>query len=242
MQAESAVNAVATPTGAPTCPPCVASSAGLAQVSGAHEPGVLGSQPESPVPHASTVPPPVTRQPSAFTHCRCVWSHTPCPLQPAVVQASLSVSGHGVLFDANMCVCTHTPTAGSVPLISHPAVVHTLPSVSVHGVLAFGVHCPLVVSQPPLHSSAGAQTLVLRPWSHTPCPLQPAVVQALPWVCAHGVLFEANMCVCTHTPRSPLASQPAFVHVLPSVSVHGVLVCGVHCAVVVSPPLLHYSA
>src|SRR5438093_1852018 len=64
MQAESAVNAVATPTGAPTCPPCVASSAGLAQVSGAHEPGVLGSQPEAPGPHASTVPPPVTRQPS----------------------------------------------------------------------------------------------------------------------------------------------------------------------------------
>src|SRR5437667_7713418 len=64
MQAGSAVNAVATPTGAPTCPPCVASSAGLAQVSGAHEPGVLGSQPEAPGPHASTVPPPVTRQPS----------------------------------------------------------------------------------------------------------------------------------------------------------------------------------
>src|SRR6266496_1750874 len=160
MQAESAVNAVATPTGAPTCPPCVASSAGLAQLSGAQEPDVLGSQPESPVPQASTVPPPVTRQPRAFTHCMCVWTQVP-PSQPAVVQASLSVSGHGVLFDANMCVCTHTPTAGSVPLISHPAVVHTLPSVSVHGVLTFGVHCPLVVSQPPLHSSAGAQTLVL---------------------------------------------------------------------------------
>src|SRR6266576_3327463 len=114
MQAESAVNAVATPTGAPTCPPCVASSAGLAQVSGAQEPGVLGSQPESPVPHASTVPPPVTRQPTAFTHC--------------------------------MCVCTHTPA-------SQPAIVHTLPSVSVHGVLVFGVHWPVVGSQPPLHSS-----------------------------------------------------------------------------------------
>src|SRR2546428_13603722 len=69
MQAESAVNAVATPTGAPTCPPCVASSAGLAQVSGAQEPGVFGSQPESPVPHASTVPPPVTRHPAGGTHC-----------------------------------------------------------------------------------------------------------------------------------------------------------------------------
>jgi len=140
-----------------------------------------------------------------------------------------------------MCVCTHTPTAGSVPLISHPAVVHTLPSVSVHGVLVFGVHCPLVVSQPPLHSSAGAQTLVLWPWSHTPCPLQPAVVHALLSVSAHGVLFDANMCVCTHTPRSPLASQPAVVHVLPSVSVHGVLVCGVHLPLVVSQPLLHSS-
>src|SRR5438034_11514469 len=133
-----------------------------------------------------------------------LWSHTTCPLQPAVVQASLSVSAHGVLFDANMCVCTHTPTAGSVPLISHPAVVHTLPSVSVHGVLVFGVHCPLVVSQPPLHSSAGAQTLVLWPWSHTPCPLQPAVVHALLSLSSPGVLFAANMCVCTHTPRSPL--------------------------------------
>src|SRR5437870_5388172 len=155
MQAESAVNAVATPIEAPTCPPCVASSAGLAQVSGAQEPGVLGSQPESPVPHASTVPPPVTRQPSAFTHCMCVWSHTPCPLQPAVVQASLSVSGHGVLFEANMCDCTHTPSSGFVPLISHPAVVHPLPSVSVHGVLACcGVHVPAVWSQPRLHWSS----------------------------------------------------------------------------------------
>src|SRR5437867_5596428 len=67
MHAESGVNGVATPIGAPTCPPCVALSAGLAQVSGAHEPGVLGSQPESPGPHASTLPPPVTRQP--FNAC-----------------------------------------------------------------------------------------------------------------------------------------------------------------------------
>src|SRR2546425_13131037 len=69
MQAEPGVNAVATPTGAPTCPPCVASIACFSQLSGAHEPGVLGSQPESPGPHASTVPPPVTRQPSCCTHC-----------------------------------------------------------------------------------------------------------------------------------------------------------------------------
>src|SRR2546428_13397622 len=111
MQAESAVNAVATPTGAPTCPPCVASSAGLAQLSGAQEPDVLGSQPESPVPHASTVPPPVTRQPRAFTHCMCVWTQVP-PSQPAVVQASLSVSGHGVLFSANRCVGPHSAGSG----------------------------------------------------------------------------------------------------------------------------------
>src|SRR5438067_420593 len=64
MHAESAMNAVGAPNGAPTCPPCVASNAGLVQVSGAHEPGVVGSQPESPGPQASTVPPPVTRQPA----------------------------------------------------------------------------------------------------------------------------------------------------------------------------------
>src|SRR5207244_1575064 len=63
IHAESGVKAVATPTGAPTCPPWVASSAGLAQESGAQEPGVLGSQPEAPGPQASTMPPPVTRQP-----------------------------------------------------------------------------------------------------------------------------------------------------------------------------------
>src|SRR5205823_5902095 len=38
-----------------------------------------------------------------------LWSHVPCPLQPAVVHALLSLSAHGVLFDANMCVCTHPP-------------------------------------------------------------------------------------------------------------------------------------
>ena len=79
------------------------------------------------------------------------WSHTPCPLQPAVVHALPSLSAHGVLFDANRCVCTHTPSSGLVPLTSQPAVVHVLPSVSVHGVLVCGVHCPLVVSQPLLH-------------------------------------------------------------------------------------------
>src|SRR6058998_2453937 len=141
-----------------------------------------------------------------------------------------------------MCVCTHTPTAGSVPLISHPAVVHTLPSVSVHGVLVFGVHLPLVVSQPPLHSSAGGHVLLTWFWSHTPAPLQPTVVQALLSPSGHGVLSVANVCVCTQTPSSALpglTSQPASVHTLPSVSVHGVLVFGVHWPLVVSQPPLH---
>src|SRR5438034_1180959 len=170
------------------------------------------------------------------------WSHLPCPLQPAVVHALPSLSAHGVLFSANRCVCTHTPSSGLVPLTSQPAVVQVLPSVSVHGVLACGVHCPLVVSQPWLHSSAGGQTLPLWFWSHTPCPSHPAVVHALPSLSAHGVLFSANRCVCTHTPRPVLSSQPAVVHVLPSVSAHGVLAsaaCPV--PVVVSHPRLHSS-
>src|SRR6267142_2013795 len=109
MHAESGVNAVGAPTGAPTCPPCVASSAGLAQVSGAQEPGVLGSQPESPVPHASTVPPPVTRQPSAWQFCTWVWTQMPTlpeASQPAVVQALPSVSAQGVLVSG---VKSHCP-------------------------------------------------------------------------------------------------------------------------------------
>ena len=65
MHAESGVNGVAAPIGAPTWPPCVAVSAGNAQVSGAHEPGALGSQPMWGPPQASTVPPPVTRQPKS---------------------------------------------------------------------------------------------------------------------------------------------------------------------------------
>src|SRR5436309_1932211 len=141
-----------------------------------------------------------------------------------------------------VCVCTHTPRSALVVLISQPAVVHVLPSVSVHGVLVCGVHCPLVVSQPLLHSSAPGQTLLLWFWSHTPCPLQPAVVHALPSLSAHGVLFDANMCVCTHTPSSglaPLTSQPAVPTRRSSDLVHGVLVCGVHSPLVVSQPLLH---
>src|SRR5437762_1043388 len=139
-----------------------------------------------------------------------------------------------------MCVCTHTPTAGSVPLISHPAVVHTLPSVSVHGVLTSAVHCPLVVSQPPLHSSAAAQPLVLWLLPHTPSPSPPAFAHALPSLSVHAVLFSANRCVCTHTPTSALSSHPAVVHPLPSVSSHGVLTsAGLHVPVVVSQPRLH---
>src|SRR5947208_1500251 len=66
MHAESGVKGVGTPIGAPTWPPCVAVSAGRAQVSGAHQPTVLASQPTSgPGREASTVPPPVTRQPAS---------------------------------------------------------------------------------------------------------------------------------------------------------------------------------
>ena len=71
------------------------------------------------------------------------------------------MSAHGVLFDANMCVCTHTPSSGLVGLISHPAVVHLLPSVSAHGGLVFGVHFPVVVSQTPLHSSGDGHVLIM---------------------------------------------------------------------------------
>jgi len=102
------------------------------------------------------------------------------------------VSGQGVLFEANMCDCTHTPSSALVGLTSHPAVVHVLPSVSVHGVLVFGVHLPVVESQTPLHSSAGGHVLVMWFWSHTPCPLQPAVVHKLPSLSGQGVLFGAN--------------------------------------------------
>jgi hypothetical protein len=61
MQTESGLKAVGVPMGAPTYPPCVASSASNSQ-SGAQSP-VLGSQLAGTGPHASTLPPPVTRQP-----------------------------------------------------------------------------------------------------------------------------------------------------------------------------------
>src|SRR5205807_1173232 len=102
--------------------------------------------------------------------------------------------------------------------------------VTVHGVLVLGVHGPLVVSQPPLHSSPPGHVLVTWFWSHTPAPLQPAVVQALPSVSGHGTLSCSNAWFCTHTPRAGLVgliSQPALLQMLPSVSVHGWLVRGV---------------
>src|SRR5207244_278288 len=143
-----------------------------------------------------------------------------------------------------MWFCTHTPSSALVGLSSQPAIVHTLPSESVHGVLAFGVHCPLVVSQPPLHSSTPGHGSDKRLGAHTPAPWQPAGVQALPSPSGPGLLSVANVCVCTHTPSSALVgltSQPASVHTLPSESVHGVLVFGVHCPLVVSQPPLHSS-
>src|SRR5215831_12799168 len=65
MQAESGVNGVAMPIGAPTWPPWVASRALNVEPplhSGAHSAmdGSHGGNPET-VPHASTSPPPVTR-------------------------------------------------------------------------------------------------------------------------------------------------------------------------------------
>src|SRR5438874_1091772 len=103
-----------------------------------------------------------------------------------------SVSGQGVLFEANMCDCTHTPSSALVGLTSHPAVVHVFPSEALPGVLVFAVLVPVVASQPALLSSAGGHVLVTWFWSHTPRPLQPAVVHKLPSLSGQGVLFGAN--------------------------------------------------
>src|SRR5439155_17944659 len=177
MHAESGVNGVATPIGAPTWPPCVALSAGLAQVSGAHEPGVLGSQPESPGPHASTLPPPVTRQPSSCTHsggCGVLFSHCPVlglhswqtglaqvggptwvcthtpPSQPAVVHALLSVSVHGVLSVTLMCWVTHTPASQPGGLQAPAMALTGLPALSAEqAVLSVMVMCWGTRSQEP---------------------------------------------------------------------------------------------
>src|SRR2546426_11734511 len=79
-----------------------------------------------------------------------------------------------------MWFCAHTPRSGLVGLSSQPAIVQMLPSVSVHGVLTFAVHCPLALSKPPLHSSTAFDGFVMRLWSPTPAPLQPAVEHAPP--------------------------------------------------------------
>src|SRR5947208_1576803 len=230
MQAESAVNAVATPTGAPTCPPCVASSAGLAQVSGAHEPGVLGSQPESPGPHASTLPPPVTRQPSSCTHsggCGVLFSHCPV-LGLHAWQTGLAQVGGGTW------VWTHTPP-------SQPAVVHALLSVSVHGVLSVTLMCWVTqtpASQPGVLQAPGMALTGLRAlsaeqavlsvtlmWARTQWPAsQPGVLQ-LPGMAVTGlpalsaeqaVLSVTLMWARTHWP----ASQPGVLQ-LPGMAVTG---------------------
>src|SRR6266702_1758769 len=95
--------------------------------------------------------------------------------QPASVHTLPSVSVHGVLtFGVQLPLVAsqpplHSSAGGHVLLAwfwSHtpapwqPAIVHTLLSESVHGVLVFGVHWPVVVSQPPLHSSAPGHVLL----------------------------------------------------------------------------------
>src|SRR5678816_1091607 len=91
MQTESGENAVGVPIGAPTCPPCVASSASKSGQAGAQSP-VLGSQPAGTGPHASTLPPPVTRQPDGLHEPLSVDSHWPVVgLQTSSVHGSLSL-------------------------------------------------------------------------------------------------------------------------------------------------------
>src|SRR3989441_1053154 len=230
MHAESGVNGVATPIGAPTWPPCVALSAGLAQVSGAHEPGVLGSQPESPGPHASTLPPPVTRQPSSCTHsggCGVIFSHCPV-LGLHTWQTGLAQIG------GPTWVCMHTPP-------SQPAVVHKSLSVSVHGVLSVTLMCwvtqtpasqPGVLQAPgmaltglPELSAEQAVLSVTLMWARTHWPAsQPGVLQ-LPGMPLTGlpalsteqaVLSVTLMCWVTHTP----ASQPGVLQA-PGMAVTG---------------------
>src|SRR5437899_2849484 len=241
MHAESGVNGVATPIGAPTWPPCVALSAGLAQVSGAHEPGVLGSQPESPGPQASTIPPPVTRQPSSCTHsggCGVLFSHCPVAGLHSWQTGFAQVGGP-------MWVCTHTPP-------SQPAVVQALLSVSVHAVLSVTLMCALThwpASQPgvlqlpgmavtglPALSAVQAVLSVTLMCARTHWPAsQPGVLQ-LPGMAVTGlpalsavqaVLSVTLMCARTHSPASqPGVLQPPGMAVtgLPALSAeHGVL-------------------
>src|SRR2546422_881591 len=102
----------------------------------------------------------------------CVCTHTPSSglvgliSQPAVVHKLPSVSAHGVLFAANMCVCTHTPSSCFFNDTSPTEIFPLSLPDALPILLVFGVHFPLVVSQTPLHSSAGGQTLALWFWSH----------------------------------------------------------------------------
>src|SRR5207247_7184684 len=84
MQTLSGVNAVATPTGAPTCPPWVASSASefrSPQCSGASPPGRSG-------PQASTRPPPVTRHPLGGGAARQTWASVAVTVRPVAPTTS----------------------------------------------------------------------------------------------------------------------------------------------------------
>src|SRR5438874_1248527 len=84
MQTVSGVNAVATPTGAPTGPPWAASSASDArspQCSGASPPGRSG-------PQASTSPPPVTRHPLGGGAARQTWASVAVTVRPVAPTTS----------------------------------------------------------------------------------------------------------------------------------------------------------
>src|SRR5437867_789331 len=84
MQTLSGVNAVATPTGAPTCPPWVALRASefrSPQCSGAAPPGRSG-------PQASTRPPPVTRHPLGGGAARQTWASVAVTVRPVAPTTS----------------------------------------------------------------------------------------------------------------------------------------------------------
>src|SRR5439155_26319153 len=120
-------------------------------------------------------------------HMMCAWSQTPFGSQPAVVQGSLSESGHGVLSgrfgNAQMPVIgLHTPgpvqgllssaqvvtiwfwsqpltTAPPVARVPlHPAVVHRSLSVSVQGVL---VGCGVCMQVPIVRSQLSCERSLL---------------------------------------------------------------------------------
>src|SRR5207237_506113 len=88
-----------------------------------------------------------THRPVAGLHCpllhwscvqgfvTCVCTQLPAS-QPAVVQALLSLSGHGVLSATLPWVCEQMPWLASAGSISQPAVLQSLGVVSVQGVLS----------------------------------------------------------------------------------------------------------